>query len=218
MVSFKDRAPDMKANPLPAHGNASINMVDGCPGGCKVFDFRFIRRSLVMMHKDICLVSDCEHDHDGCAICNVNSRGCEIVERDIQRLMDEGDLRWSSVRPVFPKDMEDSTVSNKVKVFPANPISASKHQSGESNNLKTNDDDEVLRLIKKSEFNMVEQLLQTPTPTTLPGNLSEEIKDLSGSTTKYRSCPKRSKLLRKKDCYSAEGKRGDSQQAIHLVG
>ncbi|KAI5401542.1 hypothetical protein KIW84_066134 [Lathyrus oleraceus] len=43
--------------------------------------------------------------------------------------------------PVFPKDIEDV---------------------GKRMSLKTNDDDEVLRLIKKSEFNMVEQLLQTP--------------------------------------------------------
>ena len=42
------------------------------------------------MHNDICLVSDCEHDHDGYAICSVTSRGCVIVKRDIQRLMDEG--------------------------------------------------------------------------------------------------------------------------------
>lgn len=34
-------------------------------------------------------------------------------------------------------------------------------QSGESNKLKASDDDEVLKLIKRSEFNMVEQLLQT---------------------------------------------------------
>ena len=63
---------------------------------------------------------------------------------------------------VFPKDVEDSTVSKKVKVPAANPVSASKRQSGESSNLKTNDNDEVLRLVKKSEFNMMEQLLQTP--------------------------------------------------------
>ena len=42
------------------------------------------------MHKDICLVSECEHDHDGCDVCSVNPRGCEVVKRDIQRLMDEG--------------------------------------------------------------------------------------------------------------------------------
>ena len=42
------------------------------------------------MHKYICMVSDCEHDHDGCAICSVNPRGCVVVKIDIQRLMDEG--------------------------------------------------------------------------------------------------------------------------------
>ncbi|KAI5384894.1 hypothetical protein KIW84_071758 [Lathyrus oleraceus] len=63
---------------------------------------------------------------------------------------------------VFPKDVEDGSVSKKVEVPAVDPVSTPKRQSGESNNLKTNDDDEVLRLIKKSEFNMVEQLLQTP--------------------------------------------------------
>ena len=61
--------------------------------------------------------------------------------------------------PGFPKDKEESTVGNKMEVPAVDPTSASKCQSIESNNLKANDDDEVLRLIKKSEFNMVEQLL-----------------------------------------------------------
>ncbi|KAI5407094.1 hypothetical protein KIW84_053376 [Lathyrus oleraceus] len=227
MVSFEDRASNVKANPLPAHGNSSVNMVDGCPGEFKVFDGRFIRRSLVAMHKDIYMVSDCEHDHDGCAICSVKPRGCEVVKRDIRRLMDEGMIQIVQSRhvdddvnvivpvfknpervviqydtsnsngvsnrsdgqevplpttnsvvsiadvtkvtrsgcvfgSVFPKDKEESTVSKKVEVPVVDPVSASKGQSGESGNLKANDDDEVLRLIKKSDFNVVEQLLQTP--------------------------------------------------------
>ncbi|KAI5440708.1 hypothetical protein KIW84_010254 [Lathyrus oleraceus] len=100
MVSFEDRTPSVKANPLPAHGNSSINMVNSCPREFKVFDVRFIRRSLVTMHKDICLVSDCEHDHDGFAICSVNPRGCEIVKKDIQRLMDEGMIQIVQSRHV----------------------------------------------------------------------------------------------------------------------
>ncbi|KAI5400593.1 hypothetical protein KIW84_065470 [Lathyrus oleraceus] len=64
--------------------------------------------------------------------------------------------------PVFSKDKEESTVNKKVKVPVVDPVSSPKSQSGETNNLKANDDDDVLRLIKKSEFNMVEQLLQTP--------------------------------------------------------
>ena len=64
--------------------------------------------------------------------------------------------------PVFPKDKEESTVNKKVEVPTVDPVSSPKCQSGETSNLKDNDDDEVLRIIKKSEFNVVEQLLQTP--------------------------------------------------------
>ncbi|KAI5399013.1 hypothetical protein KIW84_064400 [Lathyrus oleraceus] len=42
MLSFKDRAPNVKANPLPAHGNASVNIVDGCHRNFRVFDMHRI--------------------------------------------------------------------------------------------------------------------------------------------------------------------------------
>ncbi|KAI5445263.1 hypothetical protein KIW84_013485 [Lathyrus oleraceus] len=227
MVSFEDQAPNVKANPFPAHGNSSVNMVDGCLGEFKVFDVRFI------------------------------PRGCEVVKRDIQRLMDEGMIQivqsrhvdddvnvivlifkkperlviqydnnnshnvsnrsvsslvirlacpvpYSSdkvvpyqynatmikdgqevtlpttssavsiadvtkvtgsgrvFRSVFPKDKEVSVVGKKVEVLVVDPVSASKGKSGESSDLKANDNDEVLRLIKRSELNKLEQLLQTP--------------------------------------------------------
>ena len=64
--------------------------------------------------------------------------------------------------PVFPKEVEDVSACKKVDVPVVNQFSAPVCQSGESSKLKTNDDDEVLRLIRRSEFNMVEQLLQTP--------------------------------------------------------
>ena len=54
----------------------------------------------MQMHKDVCLVSECEHDHDGCAVCSVNPRGCEIVKRDIQQLMDEGMIQIVQSRHV----------------------------------------------------------------------------------------------------------------------
>ncbi|KAI5444670.1 hypothetical protein KIW84_013083 [Lathyrus oleraceus] len=63
---------------------------------------------------------------------------------------------------VFPKNMEDSSVSKKVGVFVVYSVSSPKCKAGESGGLKPNDDDELLKLIKKCEFNMVEQLLQTP--------------------------------------------------------
>ena len=39
-MSFEDKTPNVKANLLPAHGNTSVNMVDGCPGKFRVFDVR----------------------------------------------------------------------------------------------------------------------------------------------------------------------------------
>ena len=89
MVSFEDKAYNVKANSLPTHGNTSVNMVDGCPGNFRVFDVRRIQRSRMEIHRILCLISDCEHDHDGCVICSVNPRGCMNVKMDIQKLMDE---------------------------------------------------------------------------------------------------------------------------------
>ncbi|KAI5400195.1 hypothetical protein KIW84_065209 [Lathyrus oleraceus] len=201
MVSFEDRAPNVKANPFPAHGNSSVNMVDSCPGEFKVFDVRFIRRSLVQMHKHICLVSDCEHDHDGCDVCSVNPRGCVTVKRDIQRLMNEGMIQIVQFRHVdddvnlifaglvpyssdkaipyqynatmlkngqevpfpttssvvsildvtkvtrsgrvfWPVVPEETTVGKKVEIPNVDLVGCSKDKSGESSNLKANDDDD----------------------------------------------------------------------------
>ncbi|KAI5436551.1 hypothetical protein KIW84_022883 [Lathyrus oleraceus] len=100
MVSFEDCTPNVKANPLHAHGNSSVSMVDGCPGAYKVYDARHMRQSLVVIYRDVCSVSDCEHDHDGCVICSVNPRGCVIINRDIQRLMDEGLIHVCQSREV----------------------------------------------------------------------------------------------------------------------
>lgn len=111
MVSFEDSAPSVKANPLPAHGNSSVNMVDGFPGKCRVFNVRRIQKSLVEIHKTLSLISDCEHDHDNCVICSDNARGCMIVKRDIKKMMDEGVIQINQA-----KDMGDD-VNVIVPVF-----------------------------------------------------------------------------------------------------
>lgn len=60
------------------------------------------------------------------------------------------------------KVVEDVVIGKKEEVPGDNPINAPICQSGESNRLEVkDDDDEVLQLIKKSGFNVVEQLLQT---------------------------------------------------------
>ena len=64
--------------------------------------------------------------------------------------------------PVFPKIVEDVSVDKKAEVPAVNPVSAPMCQTSESSKLKANNDDVVLRLIKRSEFNIAEQLFQTP--------------------------------------------------------
>ena len=61
---------------------------------------RHIRRSLVEMHRTLCSISDCKHDHDGSVICSVNLRGCMIVKRDIQKLMDENVIQIQQSRDI----------------------------------------------------------------------------------------------------------------------
>lgn len=63
---------------------------------------------------------------------------------------------------VFPKTVEDVSAGKKAEIPAFDPVSAPMCQSNESNKLKTNDDDQMLRLIKRSEFNIVKQVLQTP--------------------------------------------------------
>ena len=57
---------------------------------------------------------------------------------------------------VSPKVVEDVLIGKKADVFVVNPINTPTCQSGKSRELKVkDDDDEVLQLIKKSEFNIV---------------------------------------------------------------
>lgn len=66
---------------------------------------------------------------------------------------------------VVPKAAENIVVGKNARmVVPLfDPVNTPIYESGESSELKNKDDnDEVLRMIKNSEFNIVEQLLQMP--------------------------------------------------------
>ncbi|XP_050916483.1 uncharacterized protein LOC127131612 [Lathyrus oleraceus] len=97
-MSFEDCAPNVKANMSPTHGNSFVNMVDGCPDEYKVYDVRRIQRPLVELHKTLCQICECEHDHDGSIICSVNPRGYVTMKRDIHRLVDEGMIHIHQAR------------------------------------------------------------------------------------------------------------------------
>ncbi|KAI5436089.1 hypothetical protein KIW84_022510 [Lathyrus oleraceus] len=110
MVSFEDRAPNVKANPLPAHGTSSVNMVDGCPGEFKVFDVR------------------------------VNPRGCDMVKRDIQRMMDEGMIQ------IVQSHHADDDVNVIVPVFKQQERLAIQYDSSNIKNVSGSISPLVIRL------------------------------------------------------------------------
>ncbi|KAI5420203.1 hypothetical protein KIW84_044114 [Lathyrus oleraceus] len=60
--------------------------------------------------------------------------------------------------------VEDVVIGKKAYISSVDPVRAPTCLSGESSGLKVKDvdNDEVLRLIKKSEFNIMEQLIQSP--------------------------------------------------------
>ncbi|XP_050918505.1 uncharacterized protein LOC127135924 [Lathyrus oleraceus] len=89
ILSFEDSGPNVQANPFPKHGGATVNMVVGCNGKYDAFDVNLIRRFLVEMHATLCKLSHYENDHVSCCICSRNPRGCVVVKRDLQEMLDQ---------------------------------------------------------------------------------------------------------------------------------
>ncbi|XP_050889248.1 uncharacterized protein LOC127094461 [Lathyrus oleraceus] len=68
-------------------------MVEGCLGKYRVFDVNLIRRSLVEMHASLCELIYYEHDHASCQVFSRDPRGCAIVKRDLQEMLDQNLIR-----------------------------------------------------------------------------------------------------------------------------
>ncbi|KAI5434816.1 hypothetical protein KIW84_021581 [Lathyrus oleraceus] len=185
MVSFEDRAPNVKANSLPAHGNASVNMVDGCPGNFRVFAVnphgcmivkRYIQR---LMDENVIQIQQSRDIDDVNVIVPVfktpervviqyNSNNNNIANRSVSPLVIrlaglvpyafDKDVPYHGrvFGPVFPKEVEDVSIIKKVDMLAVNPVSAPVCQSGESSKLKPNNDDGVEALQKVLEQAYVE--------------------------------------------------------------
>ncbi|XP_050888699.1 uncharacterized protein LOC127093840 [Lathyrus oleraceus] len=215
ILSFEDFSPNVQANPLPKHGNATVNMVKGYPRKYRVLDVNLIKRSLVEMHANLCELSYYENDHASCEVCSRDPQGCVVVKRDLQEMLDQNLIQVTrdknedehEVNVIVPRfnlpepvvivyDGQKTAVSPLViclegptpyesdKVVPYKYIAtmvedaakrnedvviekstqAKTHvvQAGQSSSANQNvDQNEVLKLIKKSDFNVVDQLLHT---------------------------------------------------------
>ncbi|XP_050897058.1 uncharacterized protein LOC127103860 [Lathyrus oleraceus] len=135
MVSFEDRAPNVKSNMLPAQVPHTFD---------KYAPYKY-NATMIKDGQDVPLPAST----------------LVVSIADVVKVTRSGRV----FIPVFPKVVENVVVGNKAEVVVPlfDPINTPIFQSGESISLKSKDDnDEVLRLIKKSEFNVVEQLLQKP--------------------------------------------------------
>ncbi|XP_050896222.1 uncharacterized protein LOC127102949 [Lathyrus oleraceus] len=179
MVSFKDRAPNVKVNLLPAHGNFSANMVDGCPNDVNPCGCVIVKRDIQrLMDEGMVHIHQARNPDDDVNVIVLvfktpklvviqygsSKRSIRSVSSLVIRLV--GSIPYESDK-FMPYKYNATMIKYRQEVplpLATSVVSiADIVKSGESRGLKNKDDnDEVLRLIKKSELKVVEKLLQTP--------------------------------------------------------
>lgn len=105
ILSFEDFGPKIQANPLPKHEGATVNMIEGYPGKYRVFHVNLIRRPLVEMYATLCDLSHYEHNHVSSRICLRNPRGCAVVKRDLQEMLDANLIQITRDRDEYEHDV-----------------------------------------------------------------------------------------------------------------
>ena len=76
-----------------------VNMVSGCPGEFKIFDVEYMNEDLVQLHATFChMAGKVEHHYGSCRVCCRNSRGCSIVRKGVQLLLDNGTIKVTGQR------------------------------------------------------------------------------------------------------------------------
>ena len=71
-----------------------VNMVYGCPDEFQIFDVNYMNDDLVQLNATLCHMDGREEHHYGsCQICCRDSRGCSIVRRYFQLLLDNGTIK-----------------------------------------------------------------------------------------------------------------------------
>ncbi|KAI5418536.1 hypothetical protein KIW84_042967 [Lathyrus oleraceus] len=168
MVSFEDRAPNVKVNPLPVHCNSYVNIVDGCPVfktpervvicSSKGSD-RSVSSLVIRLEGLVSYASDKVVPYKYNATMIENGQEVPLPSANsVVSIVDVIKVTRSNrvFSPMSPKVMENIVVGKKADFPLVNPINTLICQSGESSGLKVkDDDDEVLRLIKKKVLQKV---------------------------------------------------------------
>ena len=73
-----------------------VNMVFGCPREFRIFDVEHMNDDLIQLHSTFChMTGQVEHHYGSCRVCCRDSRGCSIVRKGIQLLLDNGTIKIS---------------------------------------------------------------------------------------------------------------------------
>ncbi|XP_050909656.1 uncharacterized protein LOC127123486 [Lathyrus oleraceus] len=96
VLSFKDMGPNVKNNPLPPHGDPTVNAIEDASTVVMVEKVEDVKTPLAAFHARLVEAGLVNVDHDNCEECATHPRGCQMVRDNIQNLMDEGVLQISS--------------------------------------------------------------------------------------------------------------------------
>ncbi|XP_050898173.1 uncharacterized protein LOC127105048 [Lathyrus oleraceus] len=93
ILSFGDISPNVKNNPLPAHG--SVNAIDDDPDEGLILDATKIKTPLKDFHAKLVEAGLLKNCHKSCEEYTIGPKGCEMVRKDIQELINQGVLQVS---------------------------------------------------------------------------------------------------------------------------
>ncbi|XP_050876089.1 uncharacterized protein LOC127079759 [Lathyrus oleraceus] len=97
ILSFRDMGPNVKNNPIPPHGDPTVNAIEDASDGVMVEKVDDVKTPLAAFHARLVEAGLIDICHDNCEECATHPRGCQMVRDNIQDLMNKGGLQISSV-------------------------------------------------------------------------------------------------------------------------
>ncbi|XP_050877865.1 uncharacterized protein LOC127081679 [Lathyrus oleraceus] len=97
ILFFKDMGPNVKNNPLPHHGDHVVNAIEDAFVGVMVEKVDDVKTPLAAFHARLVEAGLINVSHEDCEEYATYSRGCQVVQHNIQDFMNKGVLHISNV-------------------------------------------------------------------------------------------------------------------------
>jgi hypothetical protein len=97
-LSFKEKGPDVKNNPLPGYNGPNINAIEESADFDEIKRIEDVKTPLLMVHAKLVKFGLIEGTHDNCEECALSPKGCQMVKKQVQELMNQGILQISRAR------------------------------------------------------------------------------------------------------------------------